>query len=73
MISIEPETPAPLWRSRVDWPEDVFHADSEQIGHGSFEKMVRLALTDPDDEVWRYSAAVAWIVIEGDALRDYAV
>lgn len=73
MISIEPETPATLWRSRVDWPEDVLHAESEQIGHGSFEKMVRLALTDPDDEVWRYSVAVAGVVIEGDALRDYAV
>lgn len=72
MISIEPGTPATLWRSRVDLPEDVLHTDSEQIGHGSFKKMIRVALTDPDDEVWRYFVAVAGTLIEGDKLRDYA-
>jgi hypothetical protein len=35
--------------------------------------MVRIALSDPDDEVWRYSIDVAGELIVGDDIRTYAV
>ncbi|MGY2735799.1 hypothetical protein [Sphingomonas sp. UYP23] len=40
----------------------------EQIGDGPLAKMVRIAMTDPDDELWRYSISVAGHVIAGKAI-----
>lgn len=42
----------------------------EQVGEGRFDKMVRLAMSDPDDEVWRYIIHVAGERIVGDRIRE---
>jgi hypothetical protein len=44
----------------------------EQVGDGRFDKMVRIALSDPDDEVWRYAIGSAGQILEGDAIRRFA-
>ncbi len=49
------DKPAQLYRSRAREGEEVDHAQSELVGSGSLEKMVRVAMTDPDGELWRYS------------------
>lgn len=71
MIQVDGDDPAFLYRSRVDRPFEVNHSESECIGQGSFAKMVRLAVGDPDDEVWRYAIAVAGLLIKGDQIRTY--
>jgi hypothetical protein len=38
---------------------------SEEIGSGPLFKMVRIALSDPDDEVWRYSIKAGGDTIAG--------
>jgi hypothetical protein len=45
----------------------------EQIGEGRFDKMVRLALSDPDGEIWRYSIKVSGKRIVGRAIWDFAI
>ena len=60
---------AQLFRARADFPEEVNHADSELIGDGDLAKMVRLALTDPDGEVWRYSIRAGEVTLFGDQIR----
>jgi hypothetical protein len=37
----------------------------EEIGNGPLAKMVRLALSDPDNEVWAYSIHVADAIYTG--------
>ncbi len=64
-----PAEPAALFRSRAEWPQDIDRAEREQIGDGPLAKMVRLAMTDPDEELWRYSIAVAGQWIIGNAIR----
>ncbi|RZL28720.1 MAG: hypothetical protein EOP64_03565 [Sphingomonas sp.] len=53
-----PESHARLFRSDASNSNDVSHSMNEQIGEGRFDKMLRLALSDPDGEVWRYSIEV---------------
>lgn len=65
LASVEP---AALFRSRAEWPQEVDSAEREQIGDGPLAKMVRLAMTDPDEELWRYSIAVAGQWITGNAI-----
>lgn len=48
-------------------PQDV----SEQIGEGRFDKMVRIALSDPDDELWRYSIDIGTTCIIGEHIRAF--
>ena len=43
---------------------------NEQIGDGRFNKMLRLALSDPDDEVWRYSIEVSGHLVS-NAISEY--
>lgn len=62
---------AQLYRARADFPEEVNHADAELVGDGDLAKMVRLALTDPDDEVWRYSIRAGGEVLPGNQIRDW--
>lgn len=57
--AILPESHARLFRSRALSLQDVYQNLPEQIGEGRFDKMLRLALSDPDDEVWRYSIEVS--------------
>lgn len=63
---------ARLFRSRApgaaEMPQDV----PEQIGEGRFDKMARIALSDPDDEVWRYSIEVGAARIAGEQIRAFA-
>lgn len=61
--------PAILFRSRADWPEELDRAEREQIGDGPLAKMVRLALSDPDEELWRYAIGVSGQFIAGNAIK----
>lgn len=69
---LSPSEPAILFRSRAEWPDEIERAVREQIGDGPLAKMVRIALSDPDDEVWRYSIGVAGQLIAGNAIRRLA-
>lgn len=48
---LDPDIPARLFRNfgYRDAPS------IEQIGDGTLAKMIRIALSDPDGELWRYS------------------
>jgi len=50
------DTPATLYRAGGS---DPAHSPLEEIGSGRLAKMIRIALSDPDGEVWRYSIAAA--------------
>lgn len=67
-----PGSPARLFRSTVLGPAEISKRSLEQVGDGSFHKMVRIALSDPDDEVWRYVIDVSGDNLEGDAIRRFA-
>ncbi|TPG54493.1 hypothetical protein EAH76_07515 [Sphingomonas glacialis] len=62
-----------MFRSRAEWPDEIERSVREQIGDGPLAKMVRIAMTDPDDELWRYSISVAGHVIAGKAIGALAV
>ena len=68
-MKLKGDQPARLYRSRVPNGEAANHVESEQIGQGNFAKMLRVALSDPDDEVWRYSIRLGHTAVEGDKLR----
>jgi hypothetical protein len=51
--------PARLFRSRADWPEEVSLHPMEEIGQGSLFRMVRIALSDPDEAIWAYAITAA--------------
>ena len=63
---------AQLRRSNVRQGMKVDHELSELIGEGTLKKMVRAALTDPDDELWRYSIAARGHVYAGEDIRKLA-
>ena len=69
-MTIDGERPAHLYRSRVYYRDELDHAESEQIGSGSFAKMLRVALSDPDGEIWRYSIRSGELKVQGDDLND---
>jgi len=69
MADLDPSTPAKLFRSRADWPEEMAGAQMEEVGSGPLAKMIRLVLSDPDDEVWRYSILASGQSIDGEAIR----
>jgi hypothetical protein len=50
----DPDLPARLFRSRSAWEEELDLFPMEEIGSGSLAKMVRIALSDPDDAIWAY-------------------
>lgn len=52
----------------VELSQDV----PEQIGEGAFDKMVRIALSDFDGEVCRYSIAVDAEWVDGEHIRAFA-
>lgn len=60
--------PARLFRSRADWPEELVGAEMEEIGSGPLAKMVRLALADPDGDIWPYRIVTDQSVFEGRAI-----
>lgn len=71
-VALHFSDPARLRRSSAAAPSLVDHAASEWIGEGPLGKMVRVALSDPDEEIWRYALSVAGTVIEGDAIETLA-
>lgn len=66
--AIDRASPATLFRLRGI---DLSDAVAEEIGFGTFSKMVRIALTDPDQELWRYSVAVGGITLTGEQITQY--
>jgi hypothetical protein len=69
---IPPDSPARLLRSAAPSPAEISQRSLEQVGDGRFDKMVRIALSDPDDEVWRYAIGAVGQILEGDAIRRFA-
>jgi len=63
---------ARLFRSHAPGEVELSQDVPEQIGEGAFDKMVRIALSDPDGDVRRYSIAVDadWVV--GEHIRAFA-
>ena len=45
----------------------------EEIASGALFRMVRIALSDPDSELWRYSISVGGTVIAGRAIERLSV
>ena len=64
-MDFDADLPAKLFRLRG---LDVHTSRPEDIGSGTFVKMVRIALSDPDGELWRYSVAVDGHRVAGDEL-----
>ena len=69
---IPSHSPARLFRSAAPSLAAIVQGSLEQVGDGRFDKMVRIALSDPDDEVWRYAIGAAGQILEGDAIRRFA-
>jgi len=44
----------------------------EEIGSGSLSKMIRIALSDPDDDLWAYAIHVANAVFTGEDISALA-
>ena len=62
--------PAQLYRSAAHFREEVEYGASELIGDGDLAKMVRLALSDPEeDELWRYSIRFDGKTVTGERIR----
>jgi hypothetical protein len=66
-----PNLPATLYRL----PDPTLRQEKpglEEIGSGPLAKMVRIALSDPDDEIWRYSINVAGTIVRGPQISTVA-
>lgn len=61
-----------LFRSNALGEVELSQDVPEQIGDGAFDKMVRIALSDPDGEVRRYSIAVDAAWVDGEHIRAFA-
>lgn len=70
--NFRPSDYAWLRRSNAQIRSDVDHASSELIGAGALFKMVRAALNDPDDEIWRYSLVINDTILVGGEIRSLA-
>jgi hypothetical protein len=62
---------ARLFRSRAPGEAERLQDIPEQIGEGRFDKMVRIVLSDPDDEIWRYSIDVDAERVVGEHIRAF--
>ena len=72
MPGLDENAPAKLFRSRAHWAEERAGAPVEEIGSGPLAKMVRLAMTDPDGDIWPYSILVEGRSFDGEAIRKLA-
>lgn len=61
---LEPGLPSTLYRVNQDHWADAA-TEREEIGSGPLSKMLRIALSDPDAEIWRYSISVAGRTVAG--------
>ena len=66
MRTMPADSQARLYRSHAPCPAELSEHLVEQVGQGRLEKMVRIAIADPDGEVWRYSIRIAGHMIHGD-------
>jgi hypothetical protein len=62
------ETSARLYRSRAGWPEERTEQSMEEIGSGPLAKMVRLALSDPDGDIWPYRIVAGQRVFDSEEI-----
>lgn len=62
---ISGETSAELFRWNAAEPTDTDSAIHEKVASGKLAKVVRIALSDPDDELWRYRILVGGEVYNG--------
>jgi len=62
---------ARLFRSRAPDEAELSQDAPELIGEGRFDKMVRIALSDPDGELWRYSIDVDAERVSGEHIRAF--
>lgn len=70
MISYRELERAQLWRSRANSSASAEQASAELIGEGPLWRMVRAALSDPDQELWRYSISIGRDLVSGTAFRE---
>lgn len=68
MTSPDPEMPATLFRSRAGWAEELHLFPRDEIGQGKLFRMVRIALSDPDENYWAYAIVAADQTFEGNAI-----
>lgn len=61
---------AQLWRSRANSTASVEQASAELIGEGPLWRMIRAALSDPDQELWRYSISIGKDIVSGAAILE---
>jgi hypothetical protein len=64
--------PAILYRSRDSYAASNAAVEPDEIGSGPLFKMVRIALSDPDLEIWRYSISVDGQLIVGQEIARIA-
>jgi hypothetical protein len=69
---LKPGLPSTLYRtSYVERINDTV-VTRDEIGSGPLYKMMRIALSDPDMEVWRYSISVAGRTLAGREIEKIA-
>jgi hypothetical protein len=70
---LDPGLPSTLYR--VSYAERIGDAvvTRDEIGSGPLFKMMRIALSDPDMEVWRYSISVAGQTVVGQEIAKIAL
>jgi len=68
MTKLDGDARATLFRSRSEWPREVAIHQIEEIGSGSLCKIIRIALSDPDGEIWAYTIRAGDQTFVGDAI-----
>lgn len=63
---------AALQRSPAGSPDDIDNVIMEKIASGSLGKMIRLAFSDPDHELWRYRIIVGSREYKGGQIIEMA-
>ncbi len=63
---------AALHRSPAGSPDDIDNVIMEKIASGSLDKMIRLAFSDPDQELWRYRIIVGSREYDGNDIIEMA-
>ena len=69
---LEPGLPSTLYRASYAQRIGDTVVTQDEIGSGPLFKMMRIALSDPDMEVWRYSISVAGQTLVGQEIVSIA-
>ena len=70
--SLDPDAHATLFRSRASEPIDRKNAPMEEIAAGRLSAMIRMALSDPDEDYWPYRIVTEGQTIDGEHIRKLA-